>query len=241
MAVSIALVLCSAAGTVTRGQNPLPAVDPAKPPAAPARPTVSFDFERKGLPVPKYHLTIHGDGATVYEGDEVEVTNKYGTPVTLPPHPFQSPVSISPATSGHIFELARKLNHFNVACASKAKNIADSGTKTLTYTGPDGTGACTYNYSENKDVEALTEIIQGITETMDQGRKLDHLHRYDRLGLDAAITFLAQEVTDGHALELGTIAASLHSIAADGEVMERVRTRANKLLTLVPVGSNSHP
>ena len=142
--------------------------------------------------------------------------------------------SISPATAGRVFATARKLKHFNVTCASKAKNIADTGTKTLTYSGPDGSGSCTYNYTENKDVQALTEIIQGIAETMDQGRGLDHLHRFDRLGLDAAITFLAQEVSEGHALELGTIAASLRSIATDAEVMERVRMRASKLLALIP-------
>jgi hypothetical protein len=63
---------------------------------------------------------------------------------------------------------------------------------------------------------------------------LDRLHRYDRLGLDAAMTFLAQEVSAGHALEVGTIAASLRSITADPDVMERVRTRAGALLAQIP-------
>ena len=113
------------------------------------------------------------------------------------------------------------------------KNIADTGTKTLTYTGADATGSCTYNYTENKDVQALTDIFQALAETMDIGRQLDHLHRYDRLGLDEAMTSLAQEVASGRALEVGTIAPSLNSIAADGQVMERVRTKAKTLLAQV--------
>ena len=74
---------------------------------------------------------------------------------------------------------------------------------------------------------------------MDEGRKLDYLHRYDRLGLDAEIESFTREVSDGHALEMGTIAATLRSIADDPEVMQRVRTRASALLTLVPAQSRS--
>ena len=118
--------------------------------------------------------------------------------------------------------------------AGKAKNIADTGTKLLTYTGPDGAGSCTYNYTENKDVQALTDTFEAIAETMDRGRELDHLRRFDRLGLDAAITFLAQEVSEGRALELGTIATSLRSITANPELIQRVRMRASKLLELIP-------
>jgi hypothetical protein len=135
--------------------------------------------------------------------------------------------------------LGKKLDRFNVQCASKAKNIADTGTKTLSYSAPDGSGSCTYNYSENKDVQSLTEIFEGMAETMDEGRQLDHLHRYDRLGLDSAMTFLAEEVTAGHALEVGTIAASLRSIAEDADVMQRVRARARTLLALVPADSDA--
>jgi hypothetical protein len=148
-------------------------------------------------------------------------------------------VNITPATVDRIFALGKKLDRFNVPCASKAKNIADTGTKTLSYTAPDGSGSCTYNYSENKDVQSLTEIFQGMTETMDEGRQLDHLHRYDRLGLDSAMTFLVQEVTAGHAIEVGTIAASLRSIAEDADVMQRVRARARTLLALVPADGDA--
>jgi hypothetical protein len=238
----IALIL-AASSKLASGQDVRPAdasaVSPTSASASSARPQVAFAFERSGLPVPKYRMTIHDDGSAVYEGEEAPASGGTASVAALRPQPFRNLVTISPATSSRVFAIARKLNHFNTTCASKAKNIADTGTKTLSYSGPDGSGACTYNYSENKDVEALTEIVQGIAETMDQGRELDHLRRYDRLGLDSAITFLAQEVSEGRALEVGTIAASLRAIAADAEVMARVRTRANKLLTLVPAGNDS--
>ena len=234
MAVTAALLIFAAPWMSGRAQDARPTATPASLPVSTTRPQVTFAFERKGLPVPKFRLTIQDDGSTVYEGEEVPQVSGQGSSVSLSSHAFRSTVGISPATATRIFALGQKLNRFNITCASKAKNIADTGTKTLSYVAADGTGSCTYNYTENKDVQALTEIIQGIAETMDQGRGLDHLHRFDRLGLDAAITFLAQEVSEGHALELGTIAASLRSIATDAEVMERVRMRASKLLALIP-------
>ena len=205
---------------------------PVAQPASSSLPHVSFSFDRKGVPVPTYRFIVNQDATGSYQGQEIPRSS--GGPAELPPQSFRSPFSLSPATTARIFSLARQLKYFNIPCASKAKNVADTGTKILAYTGRDGSGSCTYNYTENKDVQALTEIFQGIAETMDEGRELDRLHRYDRLGLDAAMTFLVQEVSAGHALEVGTIAASLRSITADPDVMERVRTRAGALLTQIP-------
>jgi hypothetical protein len=118
-------------------------------------------------------------------------------------------------------------------CASKAKNIADTGKKTLTYTGADGSGSCTYNYSENKTIDTVTSTFQGIASTMDEGRRLEFLHKYDRLGLDAEMISLTQEAEAGRALELGTIAPTLAVIADDTAVIQRVRLRAQKMLEQV--------
>jgi hypothetical protein len=117
-----------------------------------------------------------------------------------------------------------------MACEATAKNIANSGKKTLSYVGADGAGSCTYNYSENKNVTTLTDTFLFIAFTLDEGRRLEFLHRYDRLGLDEEMTELVQAVKSGHALELETIAPVLTSIAGDAAVMQRVRSQATKLL-----------
>ena len=220
------LVLLLSAVHPTSASQPTPATGDVS--------AVSFAFERKGVLVPKYTLTIRADGSGSYEGEEIIYGTAPYAGVASPPQPFDRPVLISPPTVAHVFALAEQLDHFNRACASKVKNVADTGTKVLTYTGPDGSGTCTYNYSENKSVEALTETFQGIAETMDQGRELDRLHRYDRLGLDAAMTFLAQEVSEKRALEVVNIQTSLQAIAADVDVIQRVRTKANVLLAPIP-------
>ncbi len=198
---------------------------------------ISFQFERPGLTVPRYRLEIAEKGLGAYSGEELPV--RVGHPDTPPsPQPFAlKTFHVSPATTAKVFALARSLNHFNIPCASTVKNVADTGKKTLDYIhlGADRfTGSCTYNYTENKDVQTLTDIFEGIAETLDEGRRLDYLHRYDRLGLDTELESFSREVADGHAIELQAIAETLRSLAGDPEVMQRVRTRASALLTLVP-------
>jgi hypothetical protein len=65
---------------------------------------------------------------------------------------------------------------------------------------------------------------------MDEGRRLEFLHKYDRLGLDAEMISLTEEAEAGRALELGTIAPTLAAIADDTAVIQRVRLRAQKML-----------
>ena len=193
---------------------------------------VSFQFERAGVPVPRYSLEIHEDGTGRYQADEsasVPSPSSSAAQYVGGKH-IDRTITLSPATVAKIFKQARALDHFNVACDSKAKNIANTGKKTLSYVGPDGQGSCVYNYSDNKSVAALSDMFLAIAFTMDEGRRLEFLHRYDRLGLDAEMNSLANEAQAGRALELGTIAPTLDSIAGDTALMQRVRLRAEKLL-----------
>jgi hypothetical protein len=214
--------------------------------AAPAQPVVSgvatassadapsdsvvFRFERVGLPVPRYSITLWNSGAGKYEGEELPAAASSSAPAAARPF-VADHFAISRTTMERVFALARALQRFQMECAAKAKNVASSGAKTLTYHAAAGVeSTCAYDYSENKDVQALTAIFEGITETMDEGRLLDYLHRYDRLGLDAATEFLAKEIAAGHALEVGTIAGTLQMIADDPAVLQRVRARVTEML-----------
>jgi hypothetical protein len=194
---------------------------------------VSFQFDRPGLPVPHFTLRLHEDGMGRYEADQAEVRATATSMRGQGAEHVDRQISLTKATAVKVYKAARTLNHFNIECLSKAKNIADTGKKTLNYTGPDGSGSCTYNYSENKTVDMLTSTFQGIAYTMDEGRRLEFLHRYDRLGLDAEMISLAQEVEAGRALELGTISPTLALIADDTSVIQRVRLKASKMLEQV--------
>lgn len=201
-------------------------------------PSVEFRFERPGMAVPRYAITLREDAHGQYRGEQVEAGTQLNSPSVS--QQFDIAFVLSPAIAAKIFALSSKLKYFNLTCASLAKNIAATGAKTLHYSGSDGAStSCSYDYSDNKDVQALTEMFQGVAETMDQGRRLDFLHRYDRLGLDHAMTTLASEANAGRALELITIAESLRSIADDAAVMQRVRVRATALLSTIPAEAAS--
>jgi hypothetical protein len=217
-ALVLLLLLC---GPTLRAQRPATAAE------------VSFAFARAGLPVPWFTLTVDQDGRGTYKGDQTEpgARSVLEQPATVA---FEQKFELSSQTTRRVFALAGELDYFNIACASKAKNVADTGEKTLTYIAPGTTHSCTYNYTENKNVSALTNLFLAIAETMDEGRTIDHLHRYDRLGLDAELESFSREVSEGRALELGTIATTLRSIAQDADLMQRVRTQARALLSLVP-------
>jgi hypothetical protein len=187
---------------------------------------VNFTFERVGLPVPKFSMELDKSGRGNYTADEG-------------PPPDAHFFTISAKTAVKVFSLLADVRLSQEVCASKAKNVADTGAKTLTYSEDKTMTSCAYNHSENKDVQQLTAIFQGIAETMDEGRTLERLHRYDRLGLDAEMIAFSDEVSSGRALELGTIAPCLRSIADDVEVIQRVRTRAEKLLAMVPAEAAS--
>jgi len=202
----------------------------AVPVAAP--PVVSFQFERAGVAVPRYTLLVREDGTGSYQAEVLPgVAPVAGTPTE---HVSRA-IKLTPGTAAKIFKAARELKDFNIECEAKLKNVANTGTKTLSYAGPDGRGSCAYNYSENKDVTMLTDTLLGIAFTLDEARRLAFLHRFDRLGLDAEMASLTEEAKAGRALELGTIAPTLTSIANDTAVMERVRVRAEKLLELAKV------
>lgn len=195
--------------------------------------TVQFTFERPGLAVPRFRVMVREDGTATYTGEEVVAaagTDGGAGPATGPTTHIEQGITLTPGTTAKIFKAARGQRLFNFACASKAKNVANTGDKTLGYEGPDGRGACSYNYSENKDVVMLSDLFLGISQTLEEGRRLEFKRRYDHLGLDAELGVLTEANDEGRAVELNTIAPVLRQLAGDTEMMQRVRLRAAKLL-----------
>jgi hypothetical protein len=219
--------------TFAGAQTAVPTAAPGPDAPATKQPEVSFQFDRTGLPVPHFTLRVREDGTGRYQADQAEAPATATSMRGQAAQHIDRPVNLTRATVAKIFKAARASNYFNIDCASKAKNIADTGKKTLSYTGPDGSGSCTYNYSENKGIETLTNTFLAIAYTMDEGRRLEFLHRYDRLGLDAEMRLLKQEAEAGRALELGTIAPALAAIIDDTAVIQRVRLLAQKMLEQV--------
>jgi hypothetical protein len=200
----------------------------------PAR--VTFQMERPGLDVPRFTIVVDEQGRGTYHAEialpKSQPTTQPGEPAepSAPPPAIERKIALSEATTASIFTQARAADRFNAACESKAKNVADMGKKTLAYAGADGSGTCTYNYSDLKQVTSLTDTFLAVQATLEIGRQMDFKRRFDRLGLDAVMISLSNMLEAHQAAEVGTIAPTLRAIASDTELMQRVRLRAVKML-----------
>lgn len=131
-----------------------------------------------------------------------------------------------------IFKTARAEHFFAMNCESPQHHVAFTGKKTLTYAGSDGTGSCTFNYSNDRAVNDTATMLMNVAYTLTVGARLKSEHLHDRLSLDAELEALQDEVArEHHTMELGNIAPELQSIADDDAVMERARKRATALLS----------
>lgn len=180
---------------------------------------VSFDFEHDGLAVPHWSIEIGRDGLGRYR--DLSVANDASA--------VQQPLRVGVATYHRLAAGFGKVRAGN--CETRIKHLANTGTKKISYRGPGDTWvSCTFNYSDDKGLMDAAAAFQAIANTLQEGQQLEHLHRYDRLGLDAEMDGFVKEVSDGDAIELGNIAPVLQAIVEDERVIERVRRKSARLL-----------
>ena len=142
---------------------------------------------------------------------------------------------MSEANRQKIFNLAGKLNYFHGDFDSHLKHIAQTGAKTLAYKSAHVQGSCTYNYSQNSDVQQLTQLFLGLATTLDFGRKLAWNYRFDKLGMNETLRKL-EELQAGHQVdELSAIEPVLRKIANDSGLMHISRETAQHLLKTIGV------
>lgn len=198
--------------------------------AAPAAAAVvRFGFDRPAAKV-KYRFELSEDGRGTY------VAEYPPTPPATPGGSVEVALMLHAATLKKIFEQARSTVVYHGGCETKAKNIAQTGAKTLTLLEVTGAAStCTWNYSEKAPVAALQDEFIAMAETLDVGRTLKMQQRFDRLGLDREMAFLDDEVKSGRAQGLENIAPVLQGIVDDESLLERVRARGRALLQLSAV------
>jgi hypothetical protein len=151
----------------------------------------------------------------------------------IAPQPFDQQIEISAPVREQIFAAARAHHLFAVTCESKHK-VAFTGQKTVSYTGPEGQGSCTYNWSQDAQMMKVADTFLAISTTLEEGRRLRMEYLHDRLSLDAELETLSAAARNGTAIELQNIAPELRAIAGDEAVMKRAQARAAALLATLP-------
>jgi hypothetical protein len=198
----------------------------AEAPAA-AGPVIQVDYANSGQSPSQWTMTLRPDGTGHFR-------SQMGKMLDSDPHAFNTPavdrdIQVTTEFAARVFDVARRHNRFNEPCEAHLK-VAFQGWKTFTYSGPQGQGACTFNYSKDKEIQSLGESAEAVAETILEGARLELLLQHDRLGLDAEMEFLTDAAGDGRAQQICTIRGILERLAGDDEVLERVRKRAKALL-----------
>ena len=196
----------------------------AEPQASASGPGVhwlAFRFERAGIPVPHWELSVSASGLVDYADRDANGVQ------------HQSRFVIS-ADGMDRLKIAADSGEGLSACETRSKGVANMGAKSLTIW-PAGGGSpqhCDFNYSSNPSIQNAAAYLQQMAETLQAGAEMERLERFDRLGLDAEVKHLSDEVSRGEAVELSGIRPVLLKLADDPEVMGRVHAEAQHLLDL---------
>ena len=198
-------------------------------------PVVHVEFTNPALTPAHWELTVNSDGSGHFHSEP-------GSPPPAPPQgtvqltePAIDPpaldreIQLSPAFAKRLFQTARRHNRFSQECDSHMK-VAFQGWKKLSYAGPEGEGSCLFNYSKDKEIQALGDSLVAVAGTILAGARIEKLLQYDRLGLDRELEYLTEAVKDGRVQQIGVIRATLERLVADPAIMDRVRKRARLLL-----------
>ncbi len=186
---------------------------------------IAFERDWPAQATPFYRVVVRGDG----KGSVSTAREAAGDAGTA------TEIHVSTATRDKLFAAGPVLTGPK-GCETGNKRLAQTGKKTLTVRQDGKTMTCTFNYSDDKRMQEAVNTFGAIEATVDEGPKLAHLRRFDRLGLDAEIGSFTDAVKSGRAIELGNISEILRVLASDGELMERVRNRASDLLAMADAG-----
>lgn len=189
---------------------------------AQVKPTLRVTFEREGVPVPYWRLVLDPQGAGTFESRPTN-DGKLVRAIRLPE-----------ATWTRMQNLLSE-SHNLTPCETKTKGLARIGAKSVEWTTPDGAVArCVFNYTDNKSLTVLADLWNGLAATLDEARRISHLHKHDRLGLDHELAEYEHSVDQGFAADPVLIAPELQSLVEDPALMDRVRRRAQHLLETAP-------
>jgi len=188
--------------------------------------TIGFTLDFQGANPSHYEITITSDGRGSY------TSNGQLSQQSEPADPAPLQFTISDSVRTQIFDLVKKSRYFAGKIDSGRKNIANTGNKVLTYKDADHNSQATYNYSPVPAIQDLTAVFQGLSTTLEFGRRLTYFRKYEKLALDDDLKRMEQMQRENNLGDLQAISPVLNGIANDTSVMNVSRARALRLLAL---------
>jgi hypothetical protein len=221
LAIGLLCILAGAPGAVwsqAADQSPLPSQSQSKDPVS----TVTYTLDWQEAQPAHYRIKVDSTGHVAYES----LPKADAEPDDM----YKSEFVMSAELRQRIFALAEKANYFDGSFDYTKRKIANTGQKTLEYSGSGKHFETRYNWSENPAIQELTDIFYGISNTMEYGNKLAFMKRFDRLGLPDQLRSMLELRSEGRLLEIQTLAPLLQKIAEDSSLMNLARQRARQLM-----------
>ncbi|HZR29903.1 MAG TPA: hypothetical protein VFA71_14085 [Terriglobales bacterium] len=207
---------------LTPGLAQTAASETTKSPAKDSVATITYTLDWHDAQPSHYSIKLDSAGHATYESLPNATTDQADK--------YQVQFVMSADLRDRIFALAQKANYFDGKFDYTKRKIASTGQKTLDYSDGSRHFQTAYNWSENPSIQELTEIFYGISNTMESGSKLEYLKRFDKLGLPEELQNMLRLRSEGHLLELQSIAPVLRQIAQDSSQMNLARQRAQRLM-----------
>jgi hypothetical protein len=189
---------------------------------AASSPTVSYTQDFPGSDPQHYVITVSSDGHASYQSDGKLATQDQAADQER----FEFPLPM--ATTQKIFDFAKRVHYFAGALDSK-KKVASTGEKTLMYDDGAKQTKATYNYSTVAAVQSLTRLFQGLSSTLEFGRRLQYDYRHQKLALNEELLRMNDALSSGQITDVSPVSAILDTIAKDHTVINVARARAMRL------------
>ena len=203
----------------------------AQPQGVPANSRVSFEQRWPQADPQWFELVIQSDGSAKYRSlPHQESKSSADDPA---PEPYEFSFTLTPHSRQFIFSVASGLPRFQ-SSLDKIK-VAFTGAKTLRYDDPAGNSSVlSYNYSSSPELTALTDLIDGISQSIELSQILQFQLRFDKLALDGTLR-RAEDLTSMQRLpESQILQPVLQRIANDPTVLNIARQRARRILQTPP-------
>jgi hypothetical protein len=195
-----------------------------------ALPTITFTLSSGNVAPKHYSITVDRIGKAVYESRDEEAASSAGSGASAPDPPYVVKFTMSAKSLDRVFALCETLQHFRGSYDYTKTRIAFTGKKTLAYRDAHDQAQSSYNWSENKDVQELTNIFQGTSESLEFVQRIEHKRRYDRLGLSDEMKAMEHLFQEGRLYEVQAVRPALESLVKDGSVLKTVRESARRML-----------
>jgi len=136
--------------------------------------------------------------------------------------------TLDAANTQELYDLAGKLEFFRHPIESAAK-VAFMGTKTFRLENGGEKTEVKYNYTENKDAQALQEWFERMAESAQHRIELERTVKYDRLGVVNALILLESALERDRVVAPEQFLPLLDRIVANENFMHTARARASEI------------